>query len=124
MPLDELHQYTVQAELGMSLEENLGLNYYYALPNKLFDYIQAGVPVVVSDFPEMAKVVRDYNIGMAVNDRNPENFAAILNEMLTNEELRSTWKHNLVNASNELCWEREKDVLIDIYRRAGLLEKG
>lgn len=123
LPLSELHQYTIQSDLGMSLEENLGLNYYFALPNKLFDYIQAGVPVIVSDFPEMAKIVRDYNIGFAVSERNPEKLAAILSEMLTNEELRNIWKHNLEKASEELCWENEKHVLIDIYRRAGLLEK-
>jgi glycosyltransferase involved in cell wall biosynthesis len=123
MPLDELHQYTVQADLGMSLEENLGLNYHYALPNKLFDYIQAGVPVVVSDFPEMSRIVCEFNIGLAVNERNPEKLAIILNEMLTNEELRLNWKQNLVKASDELCWEKEKHVLVDIYRKAGLLEK-
>jgi glycosyltransferase involved in cell wall biosynthesis len=123
MQLDELHQYTLRADLGMSLEENLGLNYYYALPNKLFDYIQAQVPVIVSDFPEMSKVVREYNIGLAVDERNPEKLATIISEMLANDALRLTWKDNLKKASEELCWENERNVLIEIYGRAGLLEK-
>ena len=58
-----LWHYTLQADLGISLEEDLGLNYRFALPNKLFDYIQAHVPVLVSDLPEMAALVRDYGIG-------------------------------------------------------------
>ncbi len=123
MALNELHQYTIQADLGMSLEENLGLNYYYALPNKLFDYIQAGVPVITSDFPEMAKIVRDFNIGLSTNERDPVKLASIISEMLTNNELRTTWKQNLERASEELCWEKEKQVLTNIYISAGLLEK-
>ena len=59
MPYEELMEYTVQADLGISLEENTGLNYYYALPNKLFDYIQARIPVLVSDFPEMARIINE-----------------------------------------------------------------
>ena len=59
--------YTAQADLGISLEENLGLNYYYALPNKLFDYIQARIPVLVSDLPEMAAVVHSYGIGKVIS---------------------------------------------------------
>lgn len=69
IPVSELYKYTMQANLGISLEENLGLNYYYALPNKLFDYIQAGVPVLTSDFPEMSVIVKKYNIGFTTNER-------------------------------------------------------
>ena len=47
---ENLPQYPVQAHLGISYENNLGLNYYYALPNNIFDYIQAFVPVLCSNF--------------------------------------------------------------------------
>ncbi|MDG2194252.1 MAG: glycosyltransferase, partial [Polaribacter sp.] len=49
----ELQKLTPLADLGISLEENLGLSYRYSLPNKIFDYIQAEVPVLVSNLPEM-----------------------------------------------------------------------
>ena len=121
LPMAKLKQYTAKADLGFSLEENLGLNYYFALPNKLFDYIQAGIPVITSDFPEMAKIVNTYNIGKTSNERDPEKLAKILSEMLKNKELRNIWKTNLEKAASELCWENEKHILIGIYKRAGIL---
>ncbi len=121
IPLNDLFGYTVQADLGISLEENLGLNYYYALPNKLFDYIQAGVPVLTSYFPEMAAIVKQYNIGYTTNERNPEKLSVLIKEMLDNQILRKTWKGNLVPAAKELCWENEQEKLKEIFRKAGLI---
>jgi glycosyltransferase involved in cell wall biosynthesis len=121
LPLNELHSFTIQAHLGFSLEENLGLNYYYALPNKLFDYIQAGIPVITSDFPEMAAIVNEYNIGQTTLERDPQKLAFIMNNMLTNEDLRIVWKENLKKAADTLCWENEKNVLLNVYKAANLL---
>ncbi|UCH14150.1 MAG: glycosyltransferase family 4 protein [Bacteroidales bacterium] len=115
MPYEELMEYTVQADLGISLEENTGLNYYYALPNKLFDYIQARIPVLVSDFPEMAKVVNDYGVGLTINTSNPGELASVFKEMLENKDKRRLWKQNLEKAAKELCWEREEKKLLEIY---------
>src|SRR5690606_9274555 len=75
IPFKFLHHYTHQADLGLSLEENVGLNYKYALPNKLFDYINAGVPVLTSALPEMEKIVSTYKIGETIESITPENIA-------------------------------------------------
>jgi glycosyltransferase involved in cell wall biosynthesis len=120
IPFAELRMYTGQAALGISLEENIGLNYYYALPNKLFDYIQAQIPVLVSDLPEMRKIVTEYEIGQVVQDRDPELLARQVEEMMSSEEQRRIWKKNLHLAAGELCWENEVDKLRDVYRDAGL----
>ena len=58
LPIEELAKLTPQADLGLSIEEDLGLNYRFALPNKLFDYIQAQVPVLVTNLPEMVAIVK------------------------------------------------------------------
>jgi glycosyltransferase involved in cell wall biosynthesis len=116
IPLKDLTSYTVQASLGVSLEENLGKNYYYSLPNKLFDYIQARVPVLVSGLPEMKKIVEKYNIGMITDSNDPEILAGIIRNMMGDDEKRIIWKKNLKIAAEELCWENEKGKLIDIYK--------
>ena len=118
---EELLSYTLQADLGISLEENLGLNYYYSLPNKLFDYIQAEVPVLVSDLPEMAAIVNHYQVGRVTGTRDPEELAGIFSEMLLNQEKRSAWKSNLELAAKELCWENEEEKLLNIYRSVRFL---
>lgn len=120
VPFAELRMYTRQAALGISLEENIGLNYYYALPNKLFDYIQAQIPVLVSDLPEMSRIVTEYKIGQVVRDRDPELLARQVEEMMSSEEQRKKWKKNLYMAADELCWENEVDKLRNVYRDAGL----
>lgn len=111
----DLHVVTAKADLGISLEEHIGQNYYYALPNKLFDYIHAGIPVLVSDFPEMRKIVKGYDIGVTTLQKDHKQLAGIISEMLFNEKLRERWKQNLKKASEELCWENEEKILRDIY---------
>ncbi len=115
IPFHELPVYTQNAHIGISLEEDLGLNYRFALPNKIFDYIQAKVPVLVSDLPEMKAVVETYNVGKILDDRNPESLASMINLMLNDEEQRKVWRTNLQTAAEELCWEREREKLKTIY---------
>jgi glycosyltransferase involved in cell wall biosynthesis len=112
---DELRKVTVTASLGLSIEENMGLNYYYALPNKLFDYIQARIPVLVSDLPEMAAIVRDYNIGEVVVSRNAEAIAQQITGMLNDSVLQIQWSKNLEKAAAELTWENDSTVLVEMF---------
>jgi glycosyltransferase involved in cell wall biosynthesis len=116
LPFDDLSNLTLRADLGLSLEEDLGLNYRYALPNKLFDYVQANVPVLVSDLPEMSAIVRKYSIGEVAVSSEPEDLAAYFAEMLFNEEKRAIWKKNLEKAARELTWENEEPVLKEIFQ--------
>lgn len=115
IPLEELYFLTKQAHVGISLEENIGLNYYYSLPNKLFDYIQAQIPVLVSDFPEMKKIVSDYNIGLVTEKRTPEDIAEYLQNILNIQEKRTMWKENLKKAADDLCWKNEEGKLMGIF---------
>jgi len=115
---DRLSDYTWQADLGLSLEEDLGLNYRFALPNKVFDYIQAGVPVLVSDLPEVRTLVEKYHIGMINTTGNAEELGTLISEILVNEKQLSEWKLNLKKAASELCWENEEPKLISLYQHA------
>lgn len=116
LPFEELEKLTPLASIGLSVEEDTGLNYHYALPNKLFDYIASLVPVVVSDLPEMAGIVRKYNIGMVTSSLQPEKLAVIFQEMLNNRKKREIWIRNLRKAALELTWENEEKKLKKIFR--------
>mgnify|MGYP006307837467 CR=1 FL=1 len=120
IPFQELPDITRKADLGIALEENIGLNYYYALPNKLFDYIQAGVPVIVSPFPEMQKIVNKYEIGAIYDHKDPQMLAKKINEIFELKNRYQKWKKNTLKAAEELCWENEEKILMEIYSKAGL----
>ena len=116
LPLEKLWKYTANASIGISLEENLGLNYQYALPNKLFDYTQARIPVIISDLPEMTSIVKKYKIGKVLVERTPEKLALLIQEMLKEEVVQNEYATNLELAARELCWEKEEDKLIKLFR--------
>jgi glycosyltransferase involved in cell wall biosynthesis len=115
---DQLIGYTIQADLGISLEEDLGLNYRFALPNKVFDYIQAEVPVLVSDLPELRSLVEEYKVGMINNSLKAEELGALFTAILSNEAQLQVWKTNLKIAAAELCWEKEEPKLIALVESA------
>ena len=88
----------------------------YSLPNKLFDFIQAGVPIVASHLPEIEKVIRRYDIGLFIEDHKPSTIAATIREALLDEARRGQWQRNLALAAQDLCWENEEIKLLEIYR--------
>jgi glycosyltransferase involved in cell wall biosynthesis len=116
--LDELWKYTIKAHIGISLEEDLGLNYRYALPNKIFDYIQARIPVIVSDLPEMQKLVEKYQVGKVLRSRSPEALAELVNDIRADKDNQDNLRQKLELAARELCWQREEEILIKLYRQA------
>lgn len=118
LPLERLWEFTAAADIGISLEEDLGLNYQYALPNKLFDYIQARIPVIVSDLPEMTNIVQQYKIGKILAERTTDKLACTIQSMLNEKLVRKEYSASLELAARELCWEKEEDKLIRLFKRA------
>ena len=116
LSIDELSKLTPQADLGLSIEEDLGLNYRFALPNKLFDYIQAQVPVLITNLPEMAAIVTQYKIGEITESLEPTHLAEKIKDALNNQEKRKFWAENLLLAANELTWEKEEKVVQEIFK--------
>ncbi len=113
VPPDLLPAYTKAGHLGISLEENMGLNYYFALPNKLFDYLHAGLPILVSPFPEMQKIVESHDVGCVADPG--KSLVYILKEMLFNESKRKRWQDNASQASKLFCWEKEEEKLMKVF---------
>lgn len=103
----ELIDYTASADIGLALIENISKSYYYALPNKLFEYIMAEVPVFCSDLPQMKKIVEDYNVGRVVNMNNENHLIEVLEEFSTADEDFQKYSKNCKSASAELNWEKE-----------------
>ena len=115
IPFESLHNLTSRCDAGVSFEEDMGLNYRYSLPNKLFDYINAHIPVLVSSLPEMAGIVNNYDIGIVGNKRNVASVSQNITELMFDENKRAIWKKNLEKAAKELSWENEEKILYEIY---------
>ncbi len=114
--MEKLREYTRLADVGLSLDKDTNLNYKYSLPNKLFDYIQAEIPVLVSDLPELRAIVEKYEIGKIVETHQPEKLAVQMMEMVKDPVRFAQWKENLKLAASELCWENEEVKLLEIFK--------
>lgn len=103
----DLINYTAGADIGLSLIENISISYYHALPNKLFEYIMAGLPVLSSDLPQMKKIVEFYNVGEAIDITGVSNIEKVLKKWVSNPDLLNEHRENCKLAIKELNWQSE-----------------
>jgi glycosyltransferase involved in cell wall biosynthesis len=109
-----LAAYTAQADIGVNLLENRGLNYYYSLPNRIFDFIRAGIPVLSCDFPEIRNIVAHYGTGALIDRFEPEYLAEKIRE-LANKPINY---NGFEKANAELTWENEAVRLLKVIQSA------
>lgn len=111
----KLKEFTTKADVGISIEENNGLSYYYSLPNKISDYIQARIPVLTSDFPEMKKIVENFNVGEKIQNHSEEELVLKISNIL--RKGKNFYRDKLNIAANELCWENEAPKILQLFEK-------
>jgi len=109
---DVLLDYTSSADIGIHMAQSHCLSYYYALPNKILEYIMAELPILVTRLPEMAKVVEQYNIGKII----PENSVASLKKSINDILEDAIDKNNIQEAKKIYNWENQEKILLNVYK--------
>ncbi len=121
VPWEELSKYTASADLGVFPLQNVCLNYYLSLSNKLFEYLSAGIPVVFSDFPEMRKIIVDNKVGTVINEKDPVAIADSINNILNNQKLYEEMSKNARRIVKEKYnWHIEGRKLLNFYDKLNL----
>lgn len=115
MPYEDMIQYTINADLGISLDKPNNLNYLFSLPNKIFDYISADTPILASDLIEVRNIIDSYKVGFIIDKISPEKIAEGIEWMKAKP--KDSWLDSLNHAASELTWESEAEVLSEFYIR-------
>jgi glycosyltransferase involved in cell wall biosynthesis len=118
-PYSEMMQYTALADVGLTLDKPSNLNYRFSLPNKVFDYLHATTPVICSDLPEVAGLIRKYDAGIVLSELTTDKLITSIQFLQNNPEELSRLKQNCIVAINHECWEEEMKVLELIYPKIG-----
>ncbi len=113
----ELEQITLQATIGINLVENKGLNQYYSLANKFFDYIHAQVPQITMNFPEYKRINEICEVAILLDDLTIETIAKAINELLNNNQKYTLLQTNCIKAREQFNWEVEENKLITFYEK-------
>ncbi len=116
-PFEILRAVTRQAHLGLSLDKPTNINHLYGLPNKIFDYLHCGVPVLVSRLVELEKIVNEYQVGDFIENHDPKHIADRIREMLGDERQLEKWSENTRKLRLELNWEKESKIVTDIFKQ-------
>ena len=108
MPWEEMMRYTMCCDAGLSTDTDTCTNQRYSLPNKLFDYIAAGIPAVVSPLPEVTALIEHYGCGTVLEEVTPAAIAREIQRLADNRALLVTLTERARAARQELTWEKEK----------------
>ena len=101
------------ANAGLSLDKPTNINYQFSLPNKLFDYLHCGIPVLCSEVVEVKSIVEEYSVGRVVDSREVPSVAAGMRNMMSSG--KDSFDSGLLRAQAELTWEKESESVRNVY---------
>jgi len=113
---DELNRITSEYYIGLNLVENIGLNQYYSLANKFFDYMHAGIPQITMNFPEYKRINDQFEVAILIDDLKPDSISKAINELLKDDEKYNKLVLHCLEAKKVHNWENESKKLIQFYK--------
>jgi glycosyltransferase involved in cell wall biosynthesis len=113
VPMTELVREAAAYDIGFFALPGSSRHNEFALPNKFFEYVMAGLALCLTDLPEMARLVREYDLGVTFRSVDPQSIAGAINALEPASIDR--YKRNALQAARELCWERESERLVNAY---------
>jgi glycosyltransferase involved in cell wall biosynthesis len=117
LPYLEMMEYTRQSFLGLIFEKiDASEEHLFALPNKFFDYVHAGIPVLSSEAVEIKLLIDQYHVGDTIGNFDPSEIAKKILEISKNKNVYDLWKQNTAEASEDLNWENEEKSLINFMQ--------
>lgn len=116
MSWESMMSYTKCCDAGVTLDRDTCLNQRYSLPNKLFDYLSAGIPVIASALPEVSSIICRYNCGVLVEKVEPLSISEAITKIRDNPDLLDSMKIKASQAFSELNWERESVIELELFR--------
>lgn len=120
MPYAEMMQYTAAADLGISLDKDTGLNQRFSLPNKVFDYAAAGIPMIVSDLPEVRAFAESSGAGTVAERLDPQYLADLMTSLLADPDEMARKAAAALKAAESLNWAAEyQKTVVAVMRLAG-----
>jgi glycosyltransferase involved in cell wall biosynthesis len=117
VPTEEVVRWAAGADLGLALIQNVSLSYFLSLPNKLFEYVAAGLPVVASDFPELRSVVEGRGLGAVCAPDDPDAIARAIAWALDDPDRHERLRAAARAAAAELTWDSESRILVELVDR-------
>ena len=124
VPYEELLTWTASADIGLAIfQPDYSRSIRFCLPNKLFEYLMAGLPVLSSQLDAIAEVIKTYDVGLLLPSLAPSDIGASINAMLADTSAFIRMRSRaLAVAENEFNWEKESLQLIYLYQN--ILQRG
>ena len=111
VPTHDVIKVSASADIGLSLVENTCLSHFYSMPNKVFEYLFSGIPVVVSDMAETSSLVKKYDVGEVLAHVSPETLRASLLSM----DAKKNHVPNIKSLISDMSWERQEEKMLSVY---------
>jgi glycosyltransferase involved in cell wall biosynthesis len=112
VPQSELLQHSASADVGIIPYPHVDLNSYYCTPNKLFEFIQAGLPILANDSPELRRFVHDTGFGLVKPMRSSHQIAAAIDEIFMSARLYESYKKHLKEQRYAFTWQVQSSVYL------------
>jgi glycosyltransferase involved in cell wall biosynthesis len=118
-PYQEMMQFTYHSDIGLTLDKANNINYQFSLPNKIFDYIHAGTPIICTNLIEVSNIIQKHDVGEIIENLTPDNLAEKINTLINSTERMKELKANCTKAAMLENWEKECEILKEIYPEVG-----